>query len=141
MGLPLHEQLFLLRVVSLHYEIRLGLWFLPYAYLCRLLQIEPGGVVQGSGSNGAAPERITRALRATSGLVPCATCLTKALAALVLLRKADCPAQLRIGVTHTTDGKFGAHAWVESNGRIIIGKVPNLRSYTVLSPLESASLR
>jgi hypothetical protein len=46
---------------------------------------------------------------------------------------------LRIGVTKGPEGELKAHAWVESNGRIIIGQQKDLRSYTVLNRLEETA--
>ena len=45
----------------------------------------------------------------------------QALAAHVLLGRRHCPTQLHIGVTRDEKGKFMGHAWLESNGIVIIG--------------------
>ncbi len=49
------------------------------------------------------------------------TCLTQALTARQLLQVNGYPAELRIGVAKQADGKLAAHAWVESEGEIVIG--------------------
>lgn len=49
------------------------------------------------------------------------TCLTQALTAQQLLQANGYPAELRIGVAKQADGKLLAHAWVESEGMIVVG--------------------
>ncbi len=46
-------------------------------------------------------------------------CLTQAIAAAALLRKSGLPAAIRLGVATGTE--FAAHAWVESDGQIVVG--------------------
>lgn len=71
-----------------------------------------------------------------SRYVPAASCLTQALAGQVLLNQHDAPALLRIGVAKNEQGTFQAHAWVESQGRILIGNSPELFRYTRLTEFE-----
>ena len=49
------------------------------------------------------------------------TCLNQALAAQVLLARRGHPAVLRIGVAKGKEAHLRAHAWVESEGKIVIG--------------------
>jgi hypothetical protein len=53
--------------------------------------------------------------------VPRATCLTQAIAAHWLLRQGGFPAVLYLGVLRGPGAVFRAHAWVESDGRVLIG--------------------
>jgi hypothetical protein len=66
-------------------------------------------------------KRIVRSVMRMSRYVPVATCLTKALAAKVLLEQAGQSAELQIGVAKSESGKIEAHAWVECQGKIILG--------------------
>lgn len=54
-------------------------------------------------------------------LFPSSPCLTQALVIQRLLRRHGRHSELRIGVRKDERGKFGAHAWVESEGRVVIG--------------------
>jgi hypothetical protein len=76
-------------------------------------------------ARAAAPSSLDRALWAvetcTNRLPTTQTCLIRALAAQALLISAHSEASFRIGVAKDLDGKLQAHAWVESNGRIVIG--------------------
>ena len=58
---------------------------------------------------------------AASRYVPGATCLVRALAAETLLRKYGHDACLRIGVSKNSSQVLLAHAWVESEGQVVIG--------------------
>jgi hypothetical protein len=65
-------------------------------------------------------ERIAWATNAIDRRVPRSNCLTRAVAASLLLRRHGHPATLRLGVSQT-DGRVAAHAWLESDGRPVVG--------------------
>jgi hypothetical protein len=110
--------------------IRLGLRLLPFRIMQRLVQL-----VQVS----ATPHRINQSLidrqmwavMVASWYVPKATCLTQALAAQVLLGRHGYPTQLRVGVARGEGGRLEAHAWVENQGKVIVGG-EDLSRYTLL---------
>jgi hypothetical protein len=77
-------------------------------------------------------DKIIWAVALASRYVPAATCLTQALAGQVLLNQHCAPTVLRIGVMKDQRGEFQAHAWIESQGRVVIGDVPDLASFTEL---------
>ena len=87
-----------------------------------------------------APEKVdwtriknaVRAVRAVSRFVPGASCLTQAVAALLLIKAGGQQTELKIGVTKD-NREFKAHAWLEIGGQIIIGKLPGHRQYIVLN--------
>jgi len=70
-----------------------------------------------------------------SRFVPFATCLPQALAAMFLIRSRGQYSDLKIGVAKGEGKDFRAHAWLETNGRIIIGEVPSNWQYKVLDSL------
>lgn len=64
-------------------------------------------------------------------LLPKRPCLVKALVLqFFLLRLGDERAELHIGVARGEDGKLLAHAWVERNGKVIIGGTASPKEYT-----------
>lgn len=65
-----------------------------------------------------------------STYVPKATCLVQALAAQLLLTRHGHMADLQIGVSQAKG--FEAHAWLEFEGRVVLGGVTNLSDYVVL---------
>ena len=62
------------------------------------------------------------------------TCLTQALAAELLLRRAGHPAAIHVGVAKTSSGRLAAHAWIEAYGRVLLGD-HDLDHYTRLHPV------
>jgi Transglutaminase-like superfamily len=79
-----------------------------------------------SVKRGAAPttEHLARDVRVVSSYVPRATCLTQALAGRILLTHYGYPAIVHVGVTRAegAGNTFHAHAWLESDGKVIIGE-------------------
>ena len=69
--------------------------------------------------------------------LPGTTCLTRALTTMWLLEGSKIPAKLQIGVEPHSDVGFRAHAWVECQGKIVIGKLPHLGSYI---PLDGGNI-
>ena len=62
-------------------------------------------------------------------------CLTQALALWVFARRRRYSADLRIGVRKTPEGRVEAHAWVEQDGRVLIGWLRDLDTFSVLPPI------
>ncbi len=68
-------------------------------------------------------------------------CLPQALTALFLMKRHGIGANLRIGVKKGPDGMLHAHAWVEHDGKVVVGGTgPGLQSYTPLTGLERVTL-
>lgn len=99
---------------------RLALSTLPFRWVRSLstFRARPSGVRTGSSPDLA---DLTWAVSVVSRRVPRATCLTQALALQALLAREGRPAELQIGVAKAADGAFEAHAWLESEGRVVIG--------------------
>ena len=119
--LPAAERRLLLKAVLLVWTVRFGLWLLPFRVVRQLLAKL---AAQSSNSKNDAPELVARDVWAVSvacRYVPAATCLTQALATKVLLEHHGHHASVRIGVARSADGKLQAHAWLESDGRVVIG--------------------
>lgn len=64
------------------------------------------------------------------------TCLPQALAVRSMMRRRGLHCQLRVGVARARDAGIRAHAWVVYDGEVIIGRLPDLDQFTVLSPLD-----
>ena len=129
------EKHLLFRVWILLGLIRLGLGMLPFLTLKNLLtRVGPMLAVLAGENERFSVERLAWAVGVTSRFVPKATCLAKALAVHVLLQQAGHQAFLHIGV-NGKEGGLEAHAWVESQGRVLIGGV-DLNSYTPLLTME-----
>lgn len=131
-AIPAHERRLLLIALPVVVITRLGLWICPLpllqGLLCRLADLTAGPSVHQDYANRAAC-----AVRRASRLVPQASCLTQALATIMLLRRRGLIGRLRIGVQRDPEGQFRAHAWVELCGRVVIGGSPD--GLTEFTPL------
>ena len=114
----------LLRAFLIVASVRLGLWIIPFPRFQKLL----ARVSVSSTTNGRpaqpTPAQLARDVRIVSSYVPRATCLTQALAGQAFLAHYGYPAVVHIGVT-TSEGDakaFQSHAWLESDGSVIIGE-------------------
>lgn len=129
------EQRLLIWAIVLVGAIRLGLGLLSFRTLHRLLARLPGGH-PADKPHHLSVERIGWAVAVASQVVPGSrTCLIRALAAQTLLERAGFPARFHIGVAKGEGGQLEAHAWVESQDRIVIGG-GGLSRYTPLVAFE-----
>ena len=100
--------------------VRVGLWVLPFRWVhggLAALGNRPPALDQSE----LPIERIVWAVGAAAPLVPRATCLVRALAAQALLARRGYASQLRLGVSGASGRPFEAHAWIERDGRVLIG--------------------
>ena len=65
-------------------------------------------------------EDIIWSINAVSCYIPRSTCLTQAITAQILLSRHNHPSKLKIGVTKKDE--FIAHAWLEIDDKIVLGK-------------------
>ncbi len=115
--LPSGDRRLLLEAAPLLWVVRLGLWLLPISKLTGLLQHAPMVRVR----RDPAVDRFTWAVESASRLVVRPTCLVRALALETLLRRYGRKASLQIGVDKGEGKTLEAHAWVESEGKILLG--------------------
>ena len=114
--LPAADRMLAVRAAGWLVAARVALWTMPFARVQELaarLGARRGGV-------GVAPGRVAWSVETTAKSIPQATCLTQALAAQVMLSRAGEEPSLHIGVA-TERGAFEAHAWLELNGRPLVG--------------------
>jgi len=120
--------------------IRVGLWVLPFRTLRRILAEVTRQNARLEAADLTSVDRIVWTVEVASRYVPRATCLTQALACQALLARQSCPSQLTIGVAKNQQGKLEAHAWLESQGRIVIGGSQDVSRFTLLTPLDGKRL-
>jgi hypothetical protein len=114
--------------------VRLALWRWPYARVrARLAQRTAARRASRAAKPAQTePTALAWAVRATARRVPKASCLTQALALESWLAEHGVDTDVRIGVARRPDGSFEAHAWVEHDGQVLIGGVPDLGRFSVL---------
>jgi hypothetical protein len=137
------DRILFVRAVSLVAMIRIGLWAIPFKVLYRLLVRIPGNVGQLRRSSAVAAtseKRLVWAVRAAARRIPQATCLTQALALQSLMGLTGQQSHVQIGVARDDSGKFEAHAWVESCGRILLNTPAEVARYARLVSLGRPAL-
>lgn len=110
--------------------VRFGLSLLGFRPLRAALQ-------RVSTSRQQPRERVIWAVKAVARRFPAARCLAQALVMNTLLSRHGHSSDLKIGVRLVDraehDVPLDAHAWVECDGRIVIGAVADLDEYAVLT--------
>ncbi len=101
--------------------VRVTLWLLPSRISLRFVRriAEPHTGRQYLPRPSAA--QISGAIETVSRCMPQATCLTQAVAAQLLLRRHGYQSRLCLGAMRSAQGAFAAHAWIEHDGRIVVG--------------------
>jgi hypothetical protein len=122
--------------------VKIGLWLLPFRTMHRLVaarKLKAGAVDKELERRSI--KRVVWAVDVVSHYIPLfKNCLNRALATQVLLKRRGHRASLQIGVQRGEEGQFEAHAWIESEGKIVLGRLPSLSTYTRLPSLESKGL-
>jgi len=123
--------------------VRLALWILPASAIVGFVS----RLGRRSGSDASphltSASRMIWAVEAVARRVPYATCLTQAIAAKLLLDSLGEDVQLCLGVAHAASGAFRAHAWLERDGRALLGgagieslvRLPELPTAAHIRPL------
>jgi Transglutaminase-like superfamily len=135
--LPNSERRLLIEAALLLEAIKLGMRLLPFrtlrGILARVANV-PARLLRPA--DFIPSDRVAWAVEAASRHTPrVKSCLAQALATQVLLTRRGYPSLLHIGVTKGERGQLRAHAWVESEGRILIGG-SGLERFTPLAVLE-----
>jgi len=124
-----------LQAAALAAAVSVGLRIAPF----RLVRAALARVARPSRGVPPLPvPRIVWAVTAVTRRVPGAnSCLVCALVARALLVRHGHPARVRLGVARRPGGALAAHAWVESDGRIVVGGAER-PEFSPLPPLEEA---
>ncbi|QLE58686.1 lasso peptide biosynthesis B2 protein [Nostoc sp. TCL26-01] len=132
------ERQLLISAFTLLGLVNIGLRILPFRILKRLVD-------QISKPNARLAQipinMIIWAVDVSTKYIPGgAKCLARALTCQILMARRGYTPELRIGVTKSEEGQFQAHAWIESQGQVVIGQLTNLSSYTPLPSLPRNGL-
>ena len=128
---PRREQALVAEAAATLLLIRVLLTFLPFERWRALLA--PRSQTSTEPASLETARQIAWAVQRVSQRLPLSVaCLARALAVQQMLGRRRLPSQLRIGVHRDDQGAFGAHAWVECDGDVLIGALPNLDEYSLL---------
>jgi len=122
LALPAEDRALLFKAFSAVLAMRASLSILPFARARRVADTmsHPARIVSDAARPRA--ERVAWAVAAASRAVPGGrNCLVRALATGIVLKRYGYPSELKFGVAKPADGSFGAHAWLESGGVVVIG--------------------
>ncbi len=135
--LPTADKWLLIKAAFLLEAIKLSMRLLSFQTLLRLWARAASISVRRSRyADRTSTDRIAWAVEVASRYtLGSKTCLNQALAAQVLLARRDHPALLYIGAAKGEEGQFQAHAWVESEGKVVVGG-PGLECFVPLAILE-----
>ncbi len=114
--------------------VRLGLWLISFKTLQQLLSPISKTKFPSQEKHQTSLEKIIWAVEVSSRYMPGGVkCLARALTCQVFMSRYGYGSQLCLGVTKGEAGELKAHAWVESEGKIIIGHIPDLSDFTQLA--------
>jgi hypothetical protein len=134
--LPAAERRLLLKAALLLGGIKLGLWLLDFHALQRLLSRVAEAPIGLRKLDRVSAEKVVWSVKLAGRYMPMArTCLTQAMTTQALLARRGYPTILHIGVVTKERGEFEAHAWLESEGEVVIGG-HDLERYTPLASFE-----
>jgi len=131
------ERRLLVEAAFLLSVIRLALGRVPFTTLRRMVVRGPR---KGIGPpNPGIADQVVWAVNALFPTTPRrATCLVRALAVQAMLARRGYPSRLRIGVMRGSPGGLDGHAWVEHEGRILIGgSAPELARFAPITAFDS----
>jgi hypothetical protein len=138
--LPYRKKKLLVESLLLVLGIRLSLWILPFKWLNERLLSLNSTDFENRETDWNVVKSVARSVRASSRYVPQASCLTQALATRTLLRLKGQNSWLKIGVDRDENDVFIAHAWIEVDGKIVIGRLPRHERLSVLNSSRSVAI-
>ena len=118
-GLPLTKWAALARAAPWVLTTRLALGVVPWKRLSSALGA--GRLRGGAPDLERARDTIWAVHAISRRVLPDRPCLTQALVARRLLRDCGVDSTLRMGAVRRPDGDISAHAWLEHEGRVILG--------------------
>jgi hypothetical protein len=133
---PAADRWLLLRALALHTCVASLLRIVRFGTLSDWLRRYGSHRPANGPLDSAAIDRIVWAVQQAASAGPYRTCLTEALTAEALLRRAGCDTTLRYGVAAEGEKRLAAHAWLEHNGVDIIGGPSRFHE-----PLHPAAVR
>lgn len=140
LALPLRDKRLVLNVVPIVVAVRVALSALPYKVVLGWLERFQAPSSDAHEMDDQELLHIRRRILTVVAVVSRSLlgdkpCLTQALVAQCLLRRTGYDTTLRIGVSKD-EHAFRAHAWLEREGRVVIGGGASPMQYRPLSPVQ-----
>ncbi len=130
------ERYLLVKAFLLLNSVRIGFLFLKFPPLQRILGKIGKTRAHKPSELVISIDQIVWAVDTSTRFSPGgAKCLARALTTQTLMQQQGYNSQLRIGVIHQPTEEFQAHAWIEYQGKIVVGMLPDLEKYNTLHPV------
>lgn len=100
------------------WSCRIALWSVPFP---RVLKFAQFCAELHSSQRGLSAENAVRCIQRALRFTWRASCLTQALAGWIMLTRHGTHSRINIGVVSPQERAFGAHAWLQAGGRVILG--------------------
>jgi hypothetical protein len=117
--------------------VRVGLFFCSFSTLQELLE-KASQLLQSKISHELSVKKIIWAVNTSSRYTPgLVKCLARALTTQTLMKSCGYSPQLQIGVIKADNGKLQAHAWIEHEGKVVIGNLSNLNTFVPMQLVKA----
>ena len=132
-AMPPIQRWLLIKAVVLLSIVRLALAVLPFRWSRRFISRASRSSPR-LAADTLTTDQIAWTVETAARIVPAGHhCLSKAVTAQIFLMRRGHHAEIRYGATRQPSNEFVAHAWVECEGRIVVGG-HNLSQYAPLNP-------
>ena len=121
-----HERRLILRTMAILLWVRLTLRLIPIRWMYRVRPRRPGP------PTAETTDRLLWSVTCAGRWIPGLTCLVQAFALHLLMAGEGRESRVQVGFTNR-NGALEAHAWVESEGQILLGG-PDVARYRPLFP-------
>ena len=139
--LPSIERWLLVKAAIFLVLVRLGFFLFSFKTLLNQIECVKSKRRWTSNNGRIGSDRIAWAVLVASRYIPFTKCLAQAIVTQILFARYGYTAQLQIGVAKDGKGRLKAHAWVESQGRIVIGDLKDIFRYSLLPSLKRENNR
>jgi len=133
--IPARQRRLLLQALAILAAVRIALSLLPLKTTLRLTCRTRDRRGPYRATRPAVHE-LAQAVRRAARVVPKANCLPQALAGQILLGRTGYESEVRIGVRHDPERRFEAHAWLEHQGAVVLGELPDMARFNPMPSLE-----
>ena len=116
--------------------VRVMLWLVPYRLVLRMVKPGHENLEHAGFGDLHWCHQAAMAVEVAARLVPKASCLTQALATLIVLKIHGESAKLVYGVRHDSRGHLQAHAWLETREGVLIGQTSDLSTFQPMGNME-----
>jgi hypothetical protein len=118
------DRALLFRALIALWLVRLLLWTVPYSRVRAAVERLKKASLPVDAGLRPSPGRIAWSVRvASAGVASGANCLLRALAGEILLGRFGYQSELRFGANRGGGAGLAAHAWLECEGKIILGEL------------------